>query len=153
MSEGTAMEETATVEETIRYQQGEIDRLIAEKQELIKKIGVLEGYGHGTYDVALVVYTRVEDAQNYGDAASIANAALWQLIRNHGDQMPETGTLALYAKHGSKTFGPVKIAKVAEINTSSYDTGIIRRPGTAAYRFWDRTPEEIEEQNREAMGG
>jgi hypothetical protein len=146
--------EVATPEETIAHQQAEIDRLIAEKGELLKKIGLLEGHGHGVYDVALVVYTRVEDAQDYGDAASTAEMALWQLIRNHGERMPETGTMALYAKHGSGTrFGPVKVAKVAEINTSSYDTGIIRKPGTAAYRFWDRTPEEIEEQNREDMGG
>lgn len=131
-----------------------IQALIEERDALRAEIAQLKGQTPGTYDVALVVYTRVEDAQDYGDAASIAEMALWQLIRNHGEQMPETGTLALYAKHGSgKRLGPVKVAKIAEINTGGYDTGIIRKPGTAAYRFWDMTPEQLEEMNRESMGG
>lgn len=130
----------------------EIAALKAENEALTQRIAQLEGRGHGVYDAALVVFTRVE-AEDYGDAVSIAQAALWQLLREHAEKMPETGTLALYAKHGAKTFGPVKVAKVTEINQGGYDTGIIRKPGTAPYRFWDLTPEQIEEMNREAMGG
>jgi hypothetical protein len=145
---------TDEVKDKIISESTTLQALKDENEDLRRKVARLEGRSPGTYDVALVVYTRVEDAQDFGDAASTAEMALWQLIRNHGERMPETGTMALYAKHGSgMRFGPVKIAKVAEINTSSYDTGIIRKPGTAAYRFWDLTPEQIEEMNREDMGG
>jgi hypothetical protein len=143
--------EVATPEETIAHQQAEIDRLIAEKGELVKKIGLLEGHGHGVYDVAAVVFARME-AADLRDAEYILQMALWQLIRKHGEQMPETGTLALYAKHGDQSLGPIKIAKVHGLTSGSYESGITPRPNSKHYRFWDLTPTQIEQINEEAMG-
>lgn len=130
----------------------EIEALKAENERLRAELSQLKGTS-GPYDIPIVIFTRVEVGGDYTDAAMIAEMALRQLIREYGERMPETGTMALYAKHGSEKLGPVKVAKVTEINMGGYETGLIHKPGYGPYRSWDLTPEQIEEINREAMGG
>lgn len=144
---------TQEVKDKIVAESPTLQTLIDERDALRAEIRKLKGET-GPYDVPIVVFTRVEEGGNYRDAAFIAEAALRQLIREHGEQMPETGTMALYAKHGQLgKLGPVKIAKIREINVGGYDTGLVHKAGFEPYRFWDLTPEQIEEMNREAMGG
>lgn len=129
----------------------ELLRVQEEKGALRAEVAKLKGHGPGTYDVAVVVFARLE-AEDYRDAENIAGKALLQLIRDHAERQPETGTMALYAKHGPRTFGPVKIAKVDGLTSGAYESGVTPQPNSKHYRFWDLTPEQLEEMNQEAAG-
>jgi hypothetical protein len=126
--------------------------LKAENEALKAEIAKLKG-NVSPYDVPILIFTRVEDGADYGDAANIAEMAIRIALRDQGTTDPETGTVALSMTNAQGTFGPVKIAKVQELNRNGYGTGLIHKPSSETYRFWDLTPEQIEEMNREAMGG
>jgi hypothetical protein len=143
---------TPEVKDKIVAESTTFQALIEERDTLRAEIKRLKGDA-GPFDVPILVFTRVEDGGDYGDAASIAKMAIRIALRKQGTTNPETGTTELTITNASGSYGPVKIAKIRELNEGGYDTGLIHRPSIEPYRFWDLTSEQIEEMNRESMGG
>jgi hypothetical protein len=137
------MEEDDKIDEEARFRD-QLLKVLDEKAALEKKIRHMEGHGEGFYDVAVVVYTRTK-AQDYRDAAALAEAQIRNALRDAAQQDPKTRTLFFSLERNGRVLGPVKLAHIEELERSAGNHSIKIQVSGAPYRYFERPPEDEDE--------